>query len=107
MHGKITDAISGEILPGVIIYLPQLKLGASSDSTGAYNISSVPNGSYTIEARSLSYATAVKQVKINGVTTVNFSLSASANMFREVIVTALGNSTNTQQSPEPVTLVNM
>ncbi|MGP8217317.1 MAG: TonB-dependent receptor [Bacteroidia bacterium] len=105
LHGKITDAQSGETIPGAVIYLPELKVGTSSDSTGKYYISSLPRGSYEVEVRLLSYATAVKQVTINGSTGLNFSLTASSASSKEVVITALGNVTNTLRSPTPVTVV--
>ncbi len=106
LHGKITNVITGETLPGVIVYLSQLKAGTMSDSTGEYNISSIPKGSYTIEARSLSYAKAVKHVLIDGVTIVNFSLSDSSTLSQEVVVTALVNRTDIRHTPVPVTLIS-
>lgn len=106
LQGKITDSKTGASLQGVIIYLSQLKLGDISDSSGEYQISSLPNGIYTVEARSLSYSTMVKQIKINGITVLNFSLSDSSIISGEVVITALGNETDIQHTPEPVTLVS-
>ena len=105
LRGKITDAATGETLPGVIVYLPQLKLGALSDSIGEYMIPYVPKGTYSVEARSLSYTHEVKQVTLNGITTLNFALNATTTVSREVIITALGNTTNIHRTPAPVTMV--
>src|SRR5208283_293031 len=77
LHGKVTNATTGETMPGVIIYILQLKSGTISDSSGTYNISPIPKGVYTIEAKLLSSATVIKQVTINGPTTLNFTLSDS------------------------------
>jgi iron complex outermembrane receptor protein len=106
LHGKITDATNGQTIPGAIVYLPELKMGTTSDSTGKYYLPSLPRGSYQVEVKLLSYATAVKQVTINGETNVNFSLSASSASSKEVVITALGNTTTLQRSPVPVTLVS-
>ncbi|MGP8216043.1 MAG: TonB-dependent receptor [Bacteroidia bacterium] len=106
LHGKITDASNGQVIPGAVVYLPELKVGTTSDSTGKFHISSLPRGTYQVEVRLISYATAVKQVTINGETGVNFSLSASSASSKEVVITALGNVTNLQRTPTPVTLVS-
>lgn len=106
LHGKITDALTGQPVPGAIIYMPELKVGTVSDSSGRYLISSLPKGSYEIEVRLLSYATVVKQVSISGATGLGFSLSASTASSKEVVITALGNVTNTLRSPVPVSLIS-
>ncbi len=105
LHGKITEAITGQILPGVIVFIPQLKTGILSDSTGEYKFSDIPKGSYTVEARFLSYATERKQVTINGIINLNFSLKDSSTITREVVITAMGIETNIQRTAEPVTMV--
>ncbi len=106
VQGKITDAETGEVIPGAAVFVPQLKIGATSDTTGIYHISNLPKGYYTVEVKLVGFATIVKQVLFNGVTTVNFSLSVSAGTTKEVLITALGNITNTLRSPVPVTVVS-
>src|SRR5208337_1074517 len=54
----------------------------------------------------LSSATVVKQVTINGATTLNFTLSDSVTVTREVVITALGIETNIQHTPEPVSMIS-
>ncbi len=107
LQGKITDAEDSKTIFGAVVTIPELKLGASSDSIGQYNITSLPKGTYTVEARLLSCATITKKITINGVTTMNFSLSTvSCCTEPDVVITALGNITNTQRSPVPVTMVS-
>ena len=106
LSGRVTDASNGQPVPGVVIYIPQLKIGASSDTTGYYKLLSVPKGSYIVEARILGYATGTKQVLINGDTKANFSLEISSASGKEIVVTALGNVTIAQRSPTPVTLIS-
>jgi len=106
LNGKITDALTGETIPGAAVFFPQLKMGGTSDSIGNYHIPNLPKGYYTVEVRLLSYATIVKQVLLNGATSANFALSISTSSNKEVVITALGNITNTLRSPVPVTIVS-
>ncbi len=105
LTGKITDATTGETLPGVIVYISQIKEGAISDSSGVYTITQLPKGSFSIEAKLLSYSTLIKQVTINGLTRLNLSLKDSSTSTREVVITALGIESNIQRTPEPVAMV--
>ncbi|MDZ7264179.1 MAG: carboxypeptidase-like regulatory domain-containing protein, partial [candidate division KSB1 bacterium] len=48
ISGVITDAKTGEALPGANIYLAGTSLGAASGPNGVYEILNVPQGSYTV-----------------------------------------------------------
>ncbi|MBN2007793.1 carboxypeptidase-like regulatory domain-containing protein, partial [candidate division KSB1 bacterium] len=48
ISGTITDASSGEALPGANILIEGTSLGAASDMEGNYVIAKVPPGSYTL-----------------------------------------------------------
>jgi iron complex outermembrane receptor protein len=106
LQGKITDIKTSDPLPGVIVYITQLKLGVITDSSGKYTISSLPKGEYSVEVRSLSYTPVIKKVFVNRPTVLNFSLSDSSVITREVVITALGNESDLLHTPEPVTLVS-
>ena len=106
LKGKLTDAMSGERLPGVVVYIPQLKLGATTDSAGNYFIPNLPKGTYAVETMLVGYATEAKQMIIDGETKLDFSIASSSCTCREVVVTALGNITNTLRSPMPIALVS-
>ena len=105
LHGKITDSKSGATLPGVIVYISQLKLGVTSDTSGEYIISHLPAGEYNVEARSLNYSAVLKKVTITGSTLLNFCLSDSSVVTDEVVITALGNESDLLHTPEPVTII--
>ncbi|MGP8215481.1 MAG: TonB-dependent receptor [Bacteroidia bacterium] len=105
LSGTVTDSASHQTIPGVVVYLPQLKLGGTTDANGNYKITSVPGGTYEVEVKILGYAIITKQVIIKGDVTANFSMAVSSASSNEVVITALGNITNIQRSPVPVTLV--
>lgn len=105
LSGTITDSVSHQTIPGAVVYIPQLKLGGTTDANGHYKISSLPKGVYEVEVEILGYATLTKQVNIRGDVTQNFAMSVSSSSTKEVVITALGNVTNQQRSPVPVTIV--
>jgi iron complex outermembrane recepter protein len=104
LSGIVTDSTTHKPIPGVVIYLPQVKLNATSDTTGYYKLQ-VPKGTYSVEAQLLGYATSIKQVTVIGAATLNFSLSVSTSTMQEVVITGFGNETTTKQSPVPIALV--
>lgn len=105
LSGAVTDSASHQTIPGAVVYIPQLKLGATTDVKGHYKISPLPNGTYDVEVEILGYATITKQINIRKNTTLNFAMVVSTSSANEVIITALGNVTNTQRSPTPVSIV--
>ncbi len=104
--GKVIDSLSGQTIPGAVIYFPELKLGTVTDENGHFSINSIPKGTYEMEVQILGYATLTRQVSLNDSTTCNCSMcTMSGCNMNEVVITALGNVTNTQRSPVPVALV--
>lgn len=92
IEGSVTDARTGEILPGVNVILKGTTVGASTDAEGNYVIGDVEPGSYTIEARFIGYATSSQKITVagSGTQTVNFELNQSSVNLEEVVVTGAG-----------------
>jgi iron complex outermembrane recepter protein len=106
LHGKVVDSTNGQPIPGAVIYFPQLKLGTTTDVNGRFTMTSIPYGTYEMEVQILDYTTLTKQITINDSTTCNCKMCTMANCnMNEVVITALGNITNTLRSPTPVGIV--
>ncbi|HVA98330.1 MAG TPA: TonB-dependent receptor, partial [Bacteroidia bacterium] len=91
------------------IFIPQLNLGTTSDVNGKFKITPIPKGTYEVEIEILGYSTITKQITIKNDTCkskCNCAMCASCNSANEVVITALGNITNIQRSPIPVTIVS-
>jgi len=106
LSGTVTDAETKTTMPGVVVYLPQLKLFATSDVNGVYKIVQVPKGTFTVQTQLLGYAPVIKQVTISGESKMDFSLAVSSSTLPELVITGLGNITTTQRSPTPVEMVS-
>ena len=78
VSGTVTDASTGNALPGANVVLEGTSMGAAAGSDGTYSISNVSAGAYTVTASVIGYANASKSVNVSGDVTVNLSLAVSA-----------------------------
>jgi len=86
--GVVTDAESGETVPGANIIITQLERGAVSDVDGNYEIRNVPVGTYTLTATFVGFQTFRETVEVQAgqELVVNISLRAGAVGLDEVVV---------------------
>lgn len=61
LTGVVTDD-SGNKMPQVAIFIPELKIGTYTDSAGVYSLNHLPAGSFKIEFSHLGYKTAMRTV---------------------------------------------
>lgn len=108
LTGIITIAHSEQQLKGVIVYIPDLKIGTTTDENGAYTLKNIPAGTYAVSAGLLGYGTQVQTVKIKKKesTTANFVLSRTIYTADEVVVTANSTATTLKATPQPITEVS-
>lgn len=94
LQGTVIDEASGNPMPGVNIYLPELERGAATDSEGNYEITGIPEGSYTVRATFVGYQTVEESVVITAdqVTTLDIRMNSSALELDEVVVSGLASS---------------
>jgi iron complex outermembrane recepter protein len=102
LTGKITDAKTGEALPGASIYVHDLKKGTISDDKGGYRITNLNSGKYLIEITYRGYSTIIETVTVNGETQKDFALKEAVVENEEVTVTGVSSATRIRQSPQPV-----
>ena len=55
VQGTVTDANTGEALPGVNVFLQQTQDGDATDIDGEFEITGVESGTYTIVATFIGY----------------------------------------------------
>jgi hypothetical protein len=89
--GVVTDAETGEALPGVNVILQGTNMGAATNLEGYYVIVNVPPGTYDLKATYVGYsAYLVKNisVKIDLTTTIDMKLQQEVLEGEEVVVVA-------------------
>ena len=91
IEGTVTDAETGESLPGATVQIPGQQVGAATGNDGTYSFQVEP-GEYTVTVTFVGYRGAERTVEVqSGETTeVNFALQSGAVQLEEVAVTALG-----------------
>lgn len=91
ISGVVTDAKTGQPLPGVAVSVEGTVLGALTDDQGRYVILNVPVGAYTVKAAIVGY-TAVRLtnvgVSVDLTTYENFDLTEEAVEMQPITVTA-------------------
>ena len=89
--GVVTDASTGEPLPGVNVVIVGAQQGATTNTEGLYNILNVSPGNYDVRASFVGYAPVTQEgvrVNINLTTEVNFEMQEQTVGLEEVTVQA-------------------
>lgn len=91
--GKITDAETGEGIPGVNVIIVGTTLGSATNLDGEYTILNVPPGTYELKASAIGYSpVTVRDVRVNIdlTTRINVELGeAVVELGAEVVITAV------------------
>lgn len=90
--GKVTDASSGEQLPGANIFLDGTSIGVATDRYGHYRMDRVPLGTYTLKTRYIGYeefSTEITLSKANTTLDLDIQLNQTAVELEDVVVSGL------------------
>jgi len=91
LSGTVTDAETGQPLPGANIILANTSMGAAANEDGEYTILNIPPGVYNVRATFIGYArVTIQGLRINAdlTTRQNFELQATGIAGEEVTVVA-------------------
>ncbi len=105
LSGKIIHKEDNETVVGATIYIPELRIGASSDVNGTYRISNLPKGTFTVQVSYVSHRTVIEKVTIDGATTKDFTMENAAQSLEEVIVSGSSTKTVIKESPIPIAAI--
>lgn len=86
VSGKVTDAATGEPIPGAVLFVRGEAGGTATDMSGAYTIS--VSADATLVCSCIGYAE-VEQA-VGGRSVLNFSLAVDAEMLEETVVVGYG-----------------
>jgi TonB-linked SusC/RagA family outer membrane protein len=89
--GTVTDSDSGDLIPGVNIFLTELQRGAATDADGRYVISGVPEGRYRVVATFVGYERFNSTIEV-GAQNVEFNIELRMSVLglEDIVVTAFG-----------------
>ncbi len=106
LSGTVTDKITGESLPGVTIYITDLKTGAITGSDGKYKIENLPQSKVIVQVSLIGYKTIVDNINLSMTTTKDYILEETVTEMNEVVVTGVSQATERKRTPTPVTTVS-
>ena len=89
LRGRLTDAETGDPLPGVVISVTGTHLGAWADESGDFRIEGLAPGTHTLEATHVGYESLRREVSVDAGAdaTVDLALSPQAIRLSAVTVT--------------------
>jgi TonB-linked SusC/RagA family outer membrane protein len=106
----VTDAESGEPLPGVNVVIEGTQQGAATGADGTYEITGVEAGTHAVTASFVGYADTTRQgieVQANQTTMVDFALTRSAAGLEEVVVVGYGRTRQEEDIVGGISTVNI
>ena len=83
--GVVRDALTGESVPGALLYWQDKKAGLAVNTDGTFS-TELAFGEYTFVASAINYEESKKTVKINGKTHLEFDIILTSQ--KEIIITA-------------------
>lgn len=106
--GRVTDVRTREGIPGVAVHIEGGNQGAITGEDGAYRITNVTPGTYTVAARRIGYTAARLQITVaaDQEVTANFALEATATSLDQVVVTGTAGAERQRSIGNAVSSIN-
>jgi iron complex outermembrane receptor protein len=104
--GRVTDAATGEGLPGANVIFVDLKQGTATGPDGGLRFNSLPRGRFTVQVRSLGYNTVTQTVDTGNGQPFDVKLTVAATEIGRVVVTGVSQATELRRSLVPTSVVN-
>lgn len=106
LGGTITDKSTGESLPGVSIYFPDLKTGTVSKNDGTYWIAQLPAAKVLVQVSSLGYKLKAETIDLVHIQKMDFTLEAAITEISEIVVTGQTGGIEKEKTPSPITILS-
>ncbi|MBC6606599.1 SusC/RagA family TonB-linked outer membrane protein [Hymenobacter sp. BT188] len=103
ISGRVTDASSGQGLPGVTVLVKGTTVGVSTDTDGSFSLSA-PASASTLTFSSIGYLTVERP--IGNSSTINVQLATDTRQLEEVVVTGLATSIKRSNLANAVTTIS-
>ncbi|MDZ7694926.1 MAG: TonB-dependent receptor [Balneolaceae bacterium] len=92
ISGTVTEAGSGETLPGVNVFLAETQTGTATNADGNYQITGIEPGSYTLVASFVGYERFERSVNISSgeELTIDITMTQGTLMGEDLVVVGYG-----------------
>lgn len=104
--GIIKDKVTHEVLPGAILYFPDLKSSSVSKADGSFEIHNLPSIKALLQVRLLGYQTVIKTIDLSVVSSINLEMEQSHIEANEVVVTGVSKATEIKRNPVPMVSID-
>ncbi len=106
LSGSVRHTDNKEAVIGATIFIPELRIGATTDLNGDFRLTKLPQGTFTVQISFVSHKTLIEKLMIEGDIKKEFVMENSATSLEEVIVTGSSTKTLIKESPIPVTALS-
>ncbi len=109
LAGKVTEARTGEAMPGVNVIITSLTRGAATNIDGDYDIQGLPAGTYDVVAQFVGFKDNHQTATISAgqETVLNFQMDEDLLQLDEVVVTGQAASTEKRKLSANVEVLNV
>ncbi|MGZ3884918.1 MAG: TonB-dependent receptor, partial [Bacteroidia bacterium] len=106
LKGIVKNKSTQEILPGAVIYFPDLKTGVVSGTDGTYQVSKLPKIKTLMQVKLLGFKTFVRTIDLSSTQSFDIEMEESAVEGEEIIVTGTSHATEIKRSPVPIASID-
>ena len=106
LSGIIFDKKTGETLPGVSIYFPDLKIGTTSKMDGSYHIENLASKNVAIQISFWGFQTIIEQIDLSKDTKKDFYLESSVKEMHDIVITGMSKATERNRTPSSISTIS-
>jgi len=106
LTGNISSGKDGSPVEGASIYIPDLKSGTLSDSTGYYKLKNLPKARLLVQVSCIGFKSVVMTMDFAEPTTRDFIMEPTITEIDEMIITGTSRSTEIKRNPIPVAVMD-
>lgn len=106
LNGTVKNKQNQEVLPGALIYFPDLRSGVISDAEGKYTVNKLPKIKTIIQVKLLGFKTIIKAVDLATTQQLDFEMEESVIEADEIVVTGTSHSTELKRNPISIVSVD-
>ncbi|WP_316837497.1 TonB-dependent receptor [Pedobacter nutrimenti] len=106
-QGKVIDADTKQPLPGAMITIPDLRVSAVTNESGAFILKNIPaHGHFLIQIRYVGYQTITQTIDFGNAGATEFRLKPSVIEGKEVVITGSANSSDNKKNSTTISSVS-
>jgi len=105
LSGTVVDKADSSAVIGATVYIPDLRIGTTTDQYGKYTIPDLPKGVYLVQVSNVGFATFNQRVSTSENSILDVQLRSSSIEANEIVVTGLSKATEMKRDPVPMMAV--